>query len=130
MKRYSISEVAARLTIPESTIRYYEKKGLLPLIERDEAGRRLFSEDQIMFLQIIIYLKNTNMPISRIKQYVDWVVEGDGTIEFRLDLFMEHRQNVLDEMALMTDALKALDKKIARYTNRIQSRKQGEEGNI
>ncbi|WP_139997438.1 MerR family transcriptional regulator [Paenibacillus paridis] len=127
MKHYSISEASAKLTIPESTIRYYEKKGLLPLIERDEAGRRLFSDDQIMFLQIIIYLKNTNMPISRIKQYVDWVVEGDGTIDLRLDLFIKHKQTVLDDMALMTEALKAMDKKIERYTNRIQSSKQGKE---
>ncbi|MBD2872380.1 MerR family transcriptional regulator [Paenibacillus sp. IB182493] len=53
--------------------RYYEKKGLLPLIERDEAGRRLFSEDQMALLETVICLKNTHMPISGIKQYMDWV---------------------------------------------------------
>ncbi|WP_245624999.1 MerR family DNA-binding transcriptional regulator [Paenibacillus stellifer] len=47
MKYCSISEASAKFSIPESTLRYYEKKGLLPLIERDEAGRRLFSEHQM-----------------------------------------------------------------------------------
>ncbi|SFL77712.1 DNA-binding transcriptional regulator, MerR family [Paenibacillus sp. 1_12] len=123
MKYYSISEASAKFNIPESTLRYYEKKGLLPQIKRDKAGRRLFSEDQITFLGIIIYLKNTHMPISDIKQYVDWVVEGDNTIELRLRMFKNHKQAVLAEISLMTESLKGIDKKITRYTKLIQERK-------
>ncbi|MEK3686486.1 MerR family transcriptional regulator [Paenibacillus sp. FSL R10-2736] len=117
MKYVSISEAAAQLGIPESTIRYYEKKGLLPQLERDEAGRRIFSENRIAFLKIIIYLKNTHMPISSIRQYVDWMLEGDSTTELRLKMFQEHKQAVLEEIALMTESLQGIDKKIARYTN-------------
>ncbi|OXM84794.1 MerR family transcriptional regulator [Paenibacillus rigui] len=124
MKYYSIGEASAKFNIPESTIRYYEKKGLLPLIERDEAGRRLFSEDQITLLEIVIYLKNTHMPISGIKQYVDWVVEGDNTTERRLEMMKNHKQAVLAEISLMTESLKKIDVKITRYTKRIQDRKE------
>jgi len=124
MKYCSISEAAAKLNIPESTLRYYEKKGLLHLIERDAAGRRLFSEDQIMFIGIIIYLKNTHMPLSGIKQYVDWVVEGDSTIELRLRMMKNHKQAVLAEILLMTEALKGIDVKITRYTKYTQKRKE------
>ena len=124
MNYYSISKAAAQLKIPESTLRYYEKKGLLHLIKRDEAGRRLFSEDQIMFIGIIIYLKNTHMPISGIKQYVDWVVEGDNTIELRLEMMKNHKQAVLVEISLMTEALKGIDVKITRYTRYTQIRKE------
>ena len=127
MKYYSISEVSAKLDIPESTIRYYEKKGLLPQVERDEAGRRLFSEDQITFLGIIIYLKNTHMPISVIKQYVDWVVGGDDTIELRLKMMKNHKQAVLAKISLMTESLKGIDVKIARYTNRLLSEENNRE---
>jgi DNA-binding transcriptional MerR regulator len=119
MKYCTISEASAKFNIPESTIRYYEKKGLLPLIERDGAGRRLFSEDQLTLLKIVIYLKNTHMPISGIKQYVDWVVEGDNTTELRLELMKNHKQAVLAEISLMTEALKEIDVKISRYTKRI-----------
>lgn len=118
MKYCSISEAAAKFNITESTLRYYEKKGLLPLIERDEAGRRLFSEDQISLLETVICLKNTHMPISGIKQYIDWVVEGDNTIELRLEMMRKHKQAVLDEISLMTESLKGIDLKITRYTKR------------
>lgn len=122
MKYCSISEAAAKFNIPESTLRYYEKKGLLPLIERDEIGRRLFSEDQIALLKTVICLKSTHMPISSIKQYIDWVVEGDNTIDLRLEMMKNHKQVVLDEISLMTESLKGIDEKITRYTKRIQDR--------
>ena len=120
MKYCSISEVSAKFNIPESTLRYYEKKGLLPRIERDEAGRRLFSEVQMALLQTVICFKNTRMPIREIKQYMDWIQEGDATIERRLEMMTKHKQNVLDEISLMTDSLQGIDEKIKRYTNRIR----------
>ncbi|MED5019593.1 MerR family transcriptional regulator [Paenibacillus chibensis] len=120
MKYYSISEAAAQFNIPESTLRYYEKKGLLPLIERDGAGRRLFSEDQMALLGTVICLKNTNMPISGIRQYIDWVIEGDSTIALRLEMMKNHKQAVLAEISLMTESLEGIDYKISRYTERIQ----------
>ncbi|MDP9729589.1 MerR family transcriptional regulator [Alicyclobacillus sp. TC] len=122
MKCYSIGEVAAKFNIPESTLRYYEKQGLLPLIERDEAGRRLFSEDQVALLATVICLKTTHMPISEIKQYMDWVVEGDSTIDLRLEMMRNHKDKVLDEIFWMTESLKRIDEKIERYTNRTQER--------
>ncbi|MCM3627093.1 MerR family transcriptional regulator [Paenibacillus glycanilyticus] len=120
MKYYSIGEAAARLKIPESTLRFYEKKGLLPLIERDSAGRRLFSEDQISLLVTVGCLKNTNMSISDIKQYIDWVVAGDSTIEQRLDMLNNHKQVVLAEISSMTESLEGIQEKITRYIKRTQ----------
>lgn len=123
MKYYSISEAAAEFNIPESTIRYYDKKGLLPLIERDKAGRRLFSEDQMALLGTVICLKNTHMPINGIKKYIDWVVQGENTIDLRLEMMKNHKAAVLDEISLMTESLKGIDEKITRYTKRTQERK-------
>lgn len=120
MKYYAIGEAAVRLGIPESTIRYYEKQGLLPRMERDEAGRRIFTEDYLAFLKIILYLKNTQMPISQIRQYVDWMAEGDSTIPLRLAMFQEHKQSVLAQIALMTESLQGIDKKIERYTKYLE----------
>jgi len=119
MKYCSISEAAAKFNIPESTLRYYEKQGLLPLIERDEAGRRLFSEDQMALLQTVICLKNTHMPIKSIKQYLGWILEGDATIESRLEMMRNHKQAVLNEIAVMTESLQEIEEKIKRYTKHI-----------
>ncbi|GMK44288.1 MerR family transcriptional regulator [Paenibacillus glycanilyticus] len=120
MNYYSIGEAAAKLDIPESTIRYYEKKGLLPLIERDHAGRRLFSEDQMTLLGTVMCLKNTNMPIDDIKQYIDWVIEGASTVTLRLDMLNKHKQTVLAQMALMTESLEGIEVKIQRYIKQTQ----------
>ncbi|MDG0811329.1 MerR family transcriptional regulator [Cohnella rhizosphaerae] len=119
MKYRSIGEAAAELDIPDSTIRYYEKKGLLPLVERDKAGRRIFSDDQMALLGTVMCLKNTHMPISDIKQYVDWIVEGERTLERRLEMMNRHKQAVLDEIALMTESLKGIDYKIDRYAREL-----------
>ncbi|MEC1941159.1 MULTISPECIES: MerR family transcriptional regulator [Bacillus] len=97
-------EAAAKCNMTESTLRYYEKKGLLPLIERDEASRRLFSEDQMPLLEIVICLKNTRMTIKGFKQYIDWVIEGESPIKLRLDMMRRHKRSVLDEMSSMTKA--------------------------
>ncbi|QLG37681.1 MULTISPECIES: MerR family transcriptional regulator [unclassified Paenibacillus] len=122
MKYFSISEASAQLNIPDSTLRFYEKKGLLPLIERDDAGRRLFSEVQMALLETLVCLKNTHMPISQIKQYMDWIIEGNCTLEDRLEMMQNHKQAVLDEILLMQESLKGIDFKITRYTRQIQER--------
>ncbi|WP_413373930.1 MerR family transcriptional regulator [Paenibacillus taichungensis] len=127
MKYLSISEASAKLNIPESTLRYYEKKGLLPLIERDDAGRRLFSENQMALLETVVCLKNTHMPISQIKQYMDWIIEGNRTLETRLDMMQKHKQAVLEEISIMQESLKGIDFKITRYTHQIQERNQNED---
>ena len=126
MKYFSISEASAKCNIPDSTLRFYEKKGLLPLIERDDAGRRLFSEDQMALLETLVCLKNTHMPISQIKQYIDWIIEGNRTLETRLEMMQNHKQAVLDEISLMQESLKGIDFKITRYTHQIQERNEEE----
>ncbi|MCZ1265686.1 MerR family transcriptional regulator [Paenibacillus tundrae] len=122
MKYFSISEASAQLNIPDSTLRFYEKKGLLPMMERDDAGRRLFSEVQMALLETLVCLKNTHMPISQIKQYMDWIIEGNCTLEDRLEMMQNHKQAVLDEISLMQESLKGIDFKIIRYTRQIQER--------
>ena len=122
MNYFSISEAAARFGVPESTLRYYEKKGLLPLLERDEAGRRSFSEFHMILLKVVMHLKHTHMPLESIRQYVNWVVEGDSTTQQRLDMMLKHRQNVLDEIATMHEALDGIDVKIATYEERVRKK--------
>ncbi len=84
MERYSIGQVAQMYGLAPSALRYYDKEGLLPFVERTEGGARLFKEEDLEWLTIIECLKNTGMPIKMIKQFIDWCLEGDPTIERRL----------------------------------------------
>lgn len=72
MKTYSISEVAKELNLTAYALRYYDKEGLMPFVERTSSGTRLFKESDIDALKIIECLKSTGMPIKEIKNFIDW----------------------------------------------------------
>ena len=67
---YTISEAAARVGVAASTLRYYDKEGMIPNITRKN-GIRVFEDIDIRFLGLLNCLKNTGMPIKRIKEYVE-----------------------------------------------------------
>lgn len=117
-KTYSIKEVADYFDLPISTIRYYDKKGLLPFVSKNEAGYRVFSESDFGFIKTICCLKDTGMPISEIRQYIVLCMRGTSTIDQRKEILQQHKQNVLAEQALLTKSLKEIDTKIKRYASK------------
>lgn len=74
MSTYTIKDAAKLMNVPPSTIRYYDKEGLIPFIERKESGYRIFTEEAIATLKIIDCLKKTGMSIKDIRQFCQWVV--------------------------------------------------------
>ena len=91
---YTIGQISKMFNLPISTLRYYDKEGLFPNIERS-SGIRKFSESEIEALRVIECLKKTGMEIKEIKQFMDWCSEGPSTYEKRRDLF-EARKNTLE----------------------------------
>ena len=86
---YTVSEMAKKLGVAPSTLRYYDKEGLLPFVERSSGGVRMFKESDLSWLSIIQCLKKTGMPIREIRKFVDWCLvdwclQGDDTIAQRL----------------------------------------------
>ena len=67
MATYTIGEAAERMGVPTSTLRYYDKEGLIPFIERSPGGMRIFKEDDFEHIRLIECLKATNMPLKDIK---------------------------------------------------------------
>lgn len=92
---YTIGQISKMFNLPISTLRYYDKEGLFPNIERS-SGIRKFSESEIEALRVIECLKKTGMEIKEIKQFMDWCSEGPSTYEKRRDLF-EARKNTLEK---------------------------------
>ena len=92
---YTISEAAARVGVAASTLRYYDKEGLIPNITRKN-GIRVFEDIDIRFLGLLNCLKNTGMPIKRIKKYVELTKGGDTSLAKRYELICEQRQFVQD----------------------------------
>lgn len=93
---YTVGEIAQKMNIAPSTLRYYDKEGLLPFIERSSGGIRMFKDSDIEWLSIIECLKMTGMPIKDIKKFIDWCIEGDPTIEKRLEL-IQHQYDAVEK---------------------------------
>ena len=102
---YTIGQISEMFGLPVSTLRYYDKEGLFPHLERI-SGIRRFSDREIEALQVIECLKRTGMEIKDIKQFMQWCTEGPSTYTSRKELF-ENRKKALEEQ------LQALEKNMA-----------------
>lgn len=108
---YTVGEMAKKLNVAPSTLRYYDKEGLLPFVERSSGGIRMFQDSDFEWLSIIECLKKTGMPIKEIKRFIDWCIEGDSTIDKRLALIDQQREAVLHQLKQIQDTLDMLDYK-------------------
>lgn len=112
---YRIKEVAEKMNLPASTIRYYDKEGLLPHLERKESGYRVFNDGDIALLELIECFKNTGLSIKEIKQFCDWIAEGDSSLQNRYDLFLERKQAVEHQMKVLQKTMDLVKHKCEYY---------------
>ena len=116
---YSIGQVAEMFGLPISTLRYYDKQGLFPHMER-VSGIRRFSETEIEALRVIECLKKAGMEIRDIKQFMDWCAEGPSTYPQRKAMFEERKAHMEAEIAHMNQALDMLKFKCWYYAQAIR----------
>jgi DNA-binding transcriptional MerR regulator len=112
---YTIGEVAKQLNVAPSTLRYYDKEGLLPFVERSSGGIRVFKDEDLSWLKTIECLKKTGMPIKDIKNFIDYCMEGDSRIDERLSIIKSQRDSVIEQMKEMQEMLDMLDFKCWYY---------------
>lgn len=106
---YTVGEMAKRMGMPPSTLRYYDKEGLLPFVERSKGGIRMFKDADFEWLQIIECLKKTGMPLVDIKHFVEMAMQGDETINERLELIIRQKEAVLHQIDELNKTLKTLE---------------------
>ena len=115
---YTISEAAQKTGLPPSTIRYYDKEGLLPNIKRKN-GIRVFEDMDLRLMGLLTCLKNTGMPIKRIRDYVELTSKGDDTLRERYEIIKAQRQFVLDQIEQLQYYLEELDFKDWYYNKAL-----------
>lgn len=106
---YTVSEMAKRMGVAPSTLRYYDQEGLLPFVERSAGGIRVFKESDYEWLQVIECLKKTGMPLKNIGAFIHMAMEGDGTIDARLSLIRHQQQAVEQQIAQLQETLETLN---------------------
>lgn len=118
-ENFTIKDAARFMGVPTSTIRYYDKEGLLPFIERKESGYRIFTEKDIAALRIIDCLKKTGMSIREIRQFSEWIEQGDASLQQRYEMFLERKRIVEKQMAELQKILDIVNYKCWYYETAV-----------
>ena len=114
-----ISDVAAECGLSIHTIRYYEEIGICPTISRGADGNRYFSAENLDWLTLLAALRDTGMPIEKMKRFAALYKQGDDAVLERKQLLQEH-QTALDIQQAQLDRCKTLVlKKLAIYDDML-----------
>ncbi|MFD8011792.1 MerR family transcriptional regulator [Streptomyces sp. NPDC058955] len=113
--RYTISEVAALTGLTAHTLRWYERIGLMPHVDRSHTGQRRFTERDLGWLEFVGKLRLTGMPVADMVRYAELVREGAHTHAERRALLEATRRDVRSRIAELQSTLAVLDLKIDHY---------------
>lgn len=113
--RYTISEVAAFTGLTAHTLRWYERIGLMPHVDRSHTGQRRFTNRDLDWLAFVGKLRLTGMPVAHMVRYAELLREGEHTFEERQELLEATRRDVKTRIAELQDTLAVLDYKIDFY---------------
>ncbi|MEV4439131.1 MerR family transcriptional regulator [Streptomyces sp. NPDC049577] len=123
--RYTISEVAAYAGLSAHTLRWYERIGLMPHVDRSHTGQRRYTDRDLDWLDLVGRLRLTGMPVADMVRYAELVREGEHTFAERERLLSAHRDDVRRRVAELRSTLEVLDYKIEIYAD---ARRRASEG--
>lgn len=114
-----IAEVSERYGLSVDTLRYYERIGLLPHVNRGENGIRDYSELDLQRIDFIKCMRNAGLPIEVLIDYMELIQQGDSTIEARQEILVEQRDLLLQRIQQLQKTLDLLNHKIEVYEKAI-----------
>lgn len=117
---YSIKQIADMMGVTTSTIRYYDDEGLLPNIKRIN-GRRVFEDEDFKWLRVLNCMKKINMPIKKIKEYIEFAEQGDSTLQQRYNLILEQKAIIKNQIEELNMCLQEFEYKEWYYQTAIEA---------
>ena len=114
-----IAEVSERYGLSTDTLRYYERVGLIPTVNRNDSGIRDYNELDLRRVDFIKCMRSAGLPVEILIEYVALVQQGDKTIEARKDILTEQRKLLVDRMNEMQKTLDILEHKIEVYEQAV-----------
>lgn len=112
---YTVGEMAKLLGVSASTLRYYDKEGLLPFVKRSSGDIRIFQESDFEWFKVINCMKKAGMSIKDIRQYIQMALQGDDTIDQRLQMFCHQRDVLKAQMKDLQHTMQMVDYKCWYY---------------
>jgi DNA-binding transcriptional MerR regulator len=114
-----IAEVSEQYGLSSDTLRYYERVGLIPPVNRNGSGVRDYNELDLRRVDFIKCMRSAGLPIEVLIEYVALVQQGDKTIDARKEILIEQRKLLVDRMNEMQKTLDILDHKIEVYEKAV-----------
>jgi DNA-binding transcriptional MerR regulator len=115
----TIAEVSKKLVLSQDTLRYYERIGLIPGVNRNKGGIRDYTEEDCRWIEFIKCMRNAGLPIEVLIEYVALFQKGETTMEARKELLVEQRNQLKARLEDMEKTLERLNYKIERYEQAV-----------
>ncbi|MDX6248665.1 MAG: hypothetical protein QOF10_2025 [Kribbellaceae bacterium] len=116
----SIGQVAERTGLSVHALRFYEREGILAdPVRREANGRRVYSEDDVEWLDMCIKFRSSGMPLDTIRRYTDLVRQGAGNEQDRLALLRSHQEHVTAQIQELTECLNVISHKVEIYQDHL-----------
>ena len=112
---YTIKKVSEMTGLSIPTIRYYDKEGLLPDLQRKESGYRIFSDRDLEAIDLIGCFKESGLTIQEIRHFMSLVRQGDVTLDERLAIYQTHIARLEEKLAAVQNALEHSRRTLAFY---------------
>ena len=106
---YSMKEACEKTGLSYETLKFYCNQGLVPGVKRDERNRRVFSEQNIAWIISLNCLKNCNMGIREMQEYLALCLEGVSSIPERKEILARKRENLEQERKRIQDSIDYID---------------------
>ncbi len=111
----TIKEVSEKYEITQDTLRYYERVGMIPKVNRNPSGIRDYNEVDLSWVELVKCMRSAGLTVEVLAEYVKLFQEGESTIEARLFLLSEQRDSLLEQKRKIDESLSRLDYKIEKY---------------
>lgn len=115
----TITEVGKRYNLTPDTLRYYERIGILPTVNRSKNGVRNYTEDDCGWIEFAKYMREAGLPIETLIEYVSLFQKGNETIEVRKEILHEQRDLVSNKIEELIKTREKLDHKLSLYEEKI-----------
>ena len=116
----TIAEVSKKTDLSTDTLRYYERIGLIPEVERTESGIRNYTDYDIGWIEFAKCMRSAGMSIESLIEYIKLYNKGDATIEARKQLLLDQRDIIESKINELKETLEKLNYKINNYDTKMR----------
>jgi len=117
----NIAQVSKKFELSPDTLRYYERVGMIPPVNRTPSGLRDYTEEDCKWVELAKCMRSAGLPVEVMIEYLKMTQQGDETIPVRRELLLEQRERLLTQKAAIESTLDRLNFKIGRYEKAMET---------